>query len=139
DTAPLGFPPASPGPAPPAIFTDGRGSTAPLRYPSGPLVSPDSITAPQPVLQAEPRKRNRLFYPSLALLLLFIIAVVAGGGYFYLKATTNINVPQKLHAAQGAITKARGEVAVNPAASLRDLATVQSTLRTLLTGSLTED
>src|SRR5256714_2315008 len=139
DTAALGLPSASPSTAAPTMFTDGRGSTAPLRYPSGPLVSPDSITAPQPVLQAEPRKRNRLYYPSLALLLLFIIALVAGGGYFYLKATTNINVPQKLHDAQGAITKARGEVAVNPAASLRDLATAQTTLRTLLTSSLTDD
>src|SRR5205823_6714924 len=119
--------------------TDGRSSTAPLGYPSGPLVSPESITAPQPVLQAEPRKRNRLYYPSLALLLLFIIALVAGGGYFYLKATTNINVPQKLHDAQATITKARGEVATNPAASLRDLASAQSTLRTLLTSSLTDD
>ena len=139
DTSALGLPAASPGTAAPAMFTDGRGSTAPLRYPSGPLVSPDSITAPQPVLQTEPRKRNRLYYPSLALLLLFIIALVAGGGYYYLKATTNINVPQQLHEAQAAITKARGEVAVNPAASLRDLATAQSTLRTLLTGSLTDD
>src|SRR5437588_7255578 len=139
DTAALGLPSASPGTAAPAMFTDGRGSTAPLRYPSGPLVSPDSITAPQPVLQAEPRKRNRLYYPSLALLLVFIIALVAGGGYFYLKATTNINVPQKLQDAQAAITKARGEVAVNPAASLRDLATAQSTLRTLLASSLTDD
>ena len=139
DTGALGLPSASPGTAAPAVFTDGRSSTAPLRYPSGPLVSPDSITAPQPVLQSEPHKRNRLYYPSLALLLLFIIALVAGGGYFYLKATTNINVPQKLHEAQASITKARGEVAVNPAASLRDLATAQSTLRTLLASSLTDD
>jgi serine/threonine protein phosphatase PrpC len=139
DTALPGLPSASPGATASAIFTDGRSSSAPLRYASGPLVSPESITAPQPVLQTGPRKRNRLFYPSLGLLLLFVIALLTGGGYLYLKATTNTNVPQKLKAAQAAITKARGEVAANPAAALHDFATAQTGLRALLTDSLTND
>ncbi len=139
DTAVFSSPSASPGAAAPAMFTDGLSSSGPLRYPSGPLVSPDSITAPQPVLQMEPHRRNRLFYPSLALLLLLIIALVAGGGYFYFKATAGVNVPQRLHDAQGAINKARGEVVANPAAALRDLASAQSTLRTLLNSSLTDE
>src|SRR2546428_2494541 len=81
DTAALGSPSASPGTGAPTMFSDGRRSSAPLHYASGPLASPDSITAPQPVLQTEPRRRNRLFYPSLALLLLFVIALLASGGY----------------------------------------------------------
>ncbi|MFL5653439.1 MAG: Stp1/IreP family PP2C-type Ser/Thr phosphatase, partial [Ktedonobacteraceae bacterium] len=139
DMAALGSPSASSGTAAPTMFSDGRSSSASPRYASGPLTSPASITAPQPVLQTEPRRRNRLFYPSLALLLLFVIALLAGGGYFYFKATTSVDVSQKVQAAQGAIHQAKGEVAANPAAALRDLASAQNTLRALLTGSLTTD
>ncbi len=57
---------------------------SPLQIISGPLASPDSITAPQPVLEKPRRGRNRLFYPALALLILIILTLVCGGAYYFL-------------------------------------------------------
>src|SRR5579859_5553006 len=49
DTAVLGVASGSLVPAAPAMFSDSPAPGSSLRYPSGPLVSPESITAPQPI------------------------------------------------------------------------------------------
>src|SRR5207248_3697463 len=88
-----------------------RTTTAPLRIASGPLISPESAVAPQPVAQVTyspgrvplPR-RNRLFYPSLALLILILVALVSGGVYYFVHKSQGVD--QVLQDAQGGITQA---------------------------------
>src|ERR1700730_15938018 len=140
DTTLLGLPPGSPAPLA-AAFCHTRAPSNPLRYPSGPLLSPDTIvTAPQPVLQVPQRGRSRLFYPTLAILTLLILAAIGGGGYLYVKNTTSVNVAQDLQRAQSSIAKANGEVSTSPTTALHDLASAQTTLRSLQQNtSLTND
>src|ERR1700730_1722699 len=140
DTTLLGLPPGSPSPLA-AAFGDTRTPSNPLRYPSGPLLSPDTIvTAPQPILQVPQRGRSRLFYPTLAILTLLILAAIGGGGYLYVKNTTSVNVAQDLQRAQSSIAKANGEVSTSPTTALHDLASAQTTLRSLQQNtSLTND
>src|SRR5437667_703692 len=141
-TAPLA---SSSGAAAPALLGDAHSSSGPLRFvvgqgepnTSGPLVSPDSITAPQPALQAASLRRSRLLYPSLALLVLVVAALVVGGGYFYIHINTNASADQDVRGAQKTLAKARGEIATNPTAALHDLASAQTTLRSLQKTTLT--
>ncbi|GAC1344002.1 MAG: hypothetical protein NVSMB27_04450 [Ktedonobacteraceae bacterium] len=140
DTVLLGLPPGSPAPLA-AAFGDTRTPSNPLRYPSGPLLSPDTIvTAPQPALQVPQRGRSRLFYPTLAILTLLVLAAIGGGGYLYLKNTAGVNVAQDLQQAQNSIAKANREVSASPTTALHDLASAQTTLRSLQQNiSLTND
>ena len=106
---------------------DVRISSSPLQLSSGPLVSPGSITAPQPALGTY--RRSRLFFPTLFLVFL-IVAALAGGGIFYIvHSSQNSAIAQTLAKAQQKITTAQGET--DPARALQDLSAAQSTLRAL--------
>ena len=108
---------------------DGRVVSAPLHLSSGPLASPESITAPQPAL-GKPQ-RNRLFFPTLLLLFLIVVAL-AGGGFFYVVHNNDSQaVDAALTTAGQLITRAQGEVSSNPPQALKDLASAQNNLRDL--------
>src|SRR5207249_1030189 len=107
DTAIIGAP-VNGATAPFAMFGESRTPSNPLRLSSGPLLSPDAIdTAPQPLAAAPSRKRNRLFYPTLALLLIIIMATVAGT-YFYFHRENGAALTQSLQKAQAYLTTANG-------------------------------
>ena len=106
---------------------EGRIPSAPLRMSSGPLPSsPDSVTAPQPALGKTERSRNRLLYPTLALIVLLIITGIGGGVYYFLRANENQTVNQALDDAQRLILSSQ---AVDPTSALKTLSTAQSNLR----------
>ena len=108
---------------------DGRVVSAPLHLSSGPLVSPESITAPQPALGKQ--QRNRLFFPTLLLLFLIVVAL-AGGGFFYIVHNNESQaIDSALNTAGQLIIRAQGEVSSNPSQALKDLASVQNNLRDL--------
>ena len=102
---------------------------SPLQIISGPLASPDSITAPQPVLEKPRRGRNRLFYPALALLILIILALVGGGAYYFLRSNDTQVVNSSLNRAQHLVTQAQNELNPNPSRALADLAFAQKSLQ----------
>jgi serine/threonine protein phosphatase PrpC len=110
---------------------DGRLISGPLRMNSGPLASPDTITAPQPALSKA--RRSRLFFPTL-LLIVVVVAALAGGGVFYIRHLTSENqsISQALSTAQQLISQAQNaNNAKNPVQALGFLATAQTTLNTL--------
>src|SRR5436190_784071 len=133
DTLPMGMAPAPPASMPLQI-EDGRTPSAPLPYPTSPLPPPERITAPQPVLRVPPRKRHRLFYPTLALLVLLLVSF-AGGGYYYLFYK---DVESKLGQADTLIRRANQEVQSHPVAALHTLFMAQATLRDVQQHSLTD-
>ncbi len=101
-------------------------SSAPLRLSSGPLISsPDSITAPQPVLGKYLGGRRRLFYPTLALIALLVITLIGGGAFYFLRSNEIQAANQALDAAQQQITNVTSE---SPAPALKSLASTQKTL-----------
>lgn len=109
----------------------------PLHIASGPLVSPESDTAPQPVVPAPRRGHGRFFYPTLALIVLLLITLVGGGAYSFFHLNPGPDVTQSLRQAQTLITQARTEVSANPAAALQHLASAQKTLQGLPANELT--
>ena len=133
DTLPMGLAPASSSSAP-LQTEDGYTPSTPLRYPTSPLPPPERITAPQPVLRVPPRRRNRLFYPSLALFVL-LLASLAGGVYYYLFYK---DVESKLGQADNLIRIANQEVQTKPVDALHTLFTAQATLRDVQHGTLTD-
>ncbi len=137
DTATLGLLPSTqaglPGRAGEAVAI-----SSPLRVSSGPLPSPDSITAPLSVIQPSRHWRSRLLYPTLALLILLLVTLVSGGAYYFFRTSNNGNIDQNLRTAQGLITQANGEVASSPAMALHDLAQGQHILQGLQKGSLSD-
>src|SRR5712692_3817696 len=111
---------------------DVRVSSSPLQLSSGPLVAPDSITAPQPALGAH--RRSRLFFPSLFMVFLLIAAVIGGGVFYLLHSNQNAAIAQALDNAASLISRAKSEVNANPAnpvKALQDLSTAQSKLSAL--------
>ena len=136
DTAVLGTLPA--GTASSMLVGDRGGATSgfPLRLSSGPLSSPDSITAPQSAIEAS-RGRSRLFYPTLALLVLLVVVAVGSGAYYFFHTTNGTGVDQSLQNTQTLIARANSELLTNPTQALHDLATAQNTLHALRNGSLT--
>lgn len=108
----------------------------PLHLSSGPLSSPDSITAPQSVI-ATAQGRRRLFYPTLALLVLLVVVAVGSGAYYFTHTTNGTNVDQSLQNTQGLITKANGELLTNPTQALNDLASAQKKLHAIPGNPLT--
>ncbi|MEO8972898.1 MAG: Stp1/IreP family PP2C-type Ser/Thr phosphatase [Ktedonobacteraceae bacterium] len=131
DTAVLG---TLPGGAAAPMLTGDRGGAAsgfPLRLASGPLSSPDSITAPQSAIETD-QGRRRLFYPTLALLVLLVVVAVGSGAYFFFHTTNGgTSVDQSLQNAQTLITRANGEMLTNPTQALNDLASAQKNLHAL--------
>jgi serine/threonine protein phosphatase PrpC/flagellar basal body-associated protein FliL len=109
----------------------------PLHIASGPLVSPESDTAPQPIMQASQRGHGRFFYPTLALIVLLLMTMVGGGAYTFFHLNPGPDVALSLRQAQTLITQARTEVNANPAAALQHLASAQKTLQGLPTNALT--
>ncbi len=110
----------------------------PLHIASGPLVSPESDTAPQPVVHAPRRGHGRFFYPTLALIVLLLITMVGGGAYSLFHFNPGPDVARSLQQAQALITQARAEVNANPAVALQHLASAQKTLQRLPSDELTE-
>ena len=103
--------------------------SAPLRLSSGPLISsPDSITAPQPVLVKPKPNRGRLFYPTMALIALLVITLAGGGVFYFLRANESQTVNQALATLRQQITNVQGQ---NPASALSALSTAQKTLSDL--------
>jgi hypothetical protein len=102
---------------------------SPLQIISGPLASPDSITAPQHALEKSQARRNRLFYPALALLILIILALVGGGAYYFNRSNSTQVVNSSLSQAQLLVTQAQNELNRNPSQALTDLATAQKGLQ----------
>ena len=121
------------------MIGDGRITSSPLHFSSGPLALDSIDTAPQPVFNAKRRSRSRLLYPLLALLIVVVLATFGGGMYFYSQMTIGTNVAQHVGDARIAIDKASQEVSTNPTAALHELGSTQSTLQTLLqNNSLTD-
>src|SRR5712692_10440016 len=111
---------------------DVRVSSSPLQLSSGPLATPDSITAPQPALGGY--RRSRLFFPSLFMVFLLIAAVIGGGVFYFLHSNQNAAIAQALDNAASLISRAKSEVNANPAnpvKALQDLSTAQSKLSAL--------
>jgi len=108
---------------------EGRVPSAPLRStPSGPLFSPGSnVIAPPPAVILTKRKRNRLLYPTLAVLVVFIVALFAGGAYYFLHLQTDAS--QKFDQAASLISQANpNKDAVN---ALQKLVAAQDDLRSV--------
>src|SRR5579859_4217138 len=111
---------------------DMRISSSPLQISSGPLVSPTSITAPQPALAGQ--RRSRLFFPTLFLVFLFIAALVGGGFFYFLHSNQNSAIAQTLDKAQQKIQTAQKILTAqkkDPAQALQDLSSAQNTLKAL--------
>jgi serine/threonine protein phosphatase PrpC len=102
---------------------------SPLQIISGPLSSPESITAPQHALEKSQARRNRLFYPALALLVLIMLALVAGGAYYFTRSNNTQVVSSSLSQAQQLVTQAQNELSRNPSQALTDLANAQKSLQ----------
>ncbi len=106
---------------------DVRVSSSPLQLSSEPLVSPGSITAPQPALATY--RRSRLFFPTLFLVFLIVAALVGGGAFYFVHSNQNSASAQTLNTAQQKLASAQHEK--DPARALLDLSTAQSILRGL--------
>ncbi len=139
DTIVLGVTPGSPTQAP-SILDNGYAMSNPAAFAGSTQISPDTIaTAPQPAMQAVRNKRNRLFYPTLALVALIILGVIGGGAYLYQSLNSNSHADTHLQDAQSLITKANNEVANNPTTALLDLASAQKMLRSVQQNSSFSD
>ncbi len=118
---------------------DFRSPGATLRVPTGALVSPDSITAPQPALKATGPRRSRLFYPTLILFVLLIVALIGGGSYFFIRSRNDAaNVDASLRTASGLIDQAKAAVTQDPATALNRLASARTNLLAVQNTSLSE-
>ncbi len=118
---------------------DFRSPGATLRVPTGALVSPDSITAPQPALKTTGPRRSRLFYPTLILFVLLIVALIAGGSYFFIRSRNDAaNVDTSLRTASGLIDQAKTAVAQDPATALNRLASARTNLLAVQNTSLSD-
>ncbi|MGH2493188.1 MAG: Stp1/IreP family PP2C-type Ser/Thr phosphatase [Ktedonobacteraceae bacterium] len=106
---------------------DVRVSSTPLQFSSGPLASPDSITAPQPAVAMY--RRSRLFFPTLFLIFLIVAALAGGGIFYFVHSNQNAAIAQTLDKAQQKIVTAKGEK--DPTRALQDLSTAQSSLSAL--------
>jgi serine/threonine protein phosphatase PrpC len=106
---------------------DVRVTSSPLQLSSGPLVSPGSITAPQPALGTY--RRSRLFFPTLFMIFLIVAALVGGGVFYFVHSSQNSAIAQALDKAKQKIATAQSEK--DPALALQYLSSAQSTLRAL--------
>ena len=131
DTAMLGTTAGSSAQSPIYENAYASSSASPAAYSGGSVLSPDSVTtAPQAVISQPARRRNRLFYPSLALLILLILGAAAGV-YSYLRTSSGANADTNIRNAQLSIGKASKEVTTNPVVALSDLASAQRVLRSV--------
>lgn len=118
---------------------DGNGHVVgnPLQISTGPLSSPESITAPQPAVGT--RRRGRLLYPSLVLFILLIVILVGSGIYYFLHLNSPANFDTSYNDAQVLVTQSRNDVAQNnPTEALQHLSKAQAILHSLQSSSLTD-
>jgi serine/threonine protein phosphatase PrpC len=103
----------------------GRTTSAPLRMNSGILSAPGSSSAAyKSLVPTRSRRRNRLLYPSLAVLLLCVVALT-GGGFYLLNRSGNVD--QKLDIVSQDIKNANTSLTKNdPLAALIALSQAQS-------------
>ena len=122
----------------PARTENGRVPSSPLRSPSGPLFTPNSVAmqAP-PVVMPSRSKRNRLLYPTVAVSVLLLVALV-GIGVYYFFLGPRANVDTDLAQANTLISQAKANATSNPTAALQELAQAQILLREAQTGSLSD-
>jgi serine/threonine protein phosphatase PrpC len=106
----------------------GHYTSGPLRLSSGPLTSPDSVTAPQHALGR--MRRSRLFYPTLLLIFIIIVALSGGGVFYVLHLKESQAISQSLNDAQTLILNANKPTS-SPAQALGDLYIAQSNLNNL--------
>ncbi|GAC1391844.1 MAG: hypothetical protein NVS4B11_16500 [Ktedonobacteraceae bacterium] len=117
---------------------NGRIPSALLRMPTGPLHPSESITAPQPALQASSRRRGRLLYPTLILLILFIVTLVGSGIYYFVHMNSSAAFDSSLQKAQTLIAQGHDVASKNPTQALQYLSNAQAILLALQTTSLTD-
>jgi serine/threonine protein phosphatase PrpC len=130
DTARL-FAPLGAGTSMAARGSDSPLPSSPFSYTiSGPLASPDSDTAPQPVLRAK-KRHGRLFAPTVALAILFLLVAVGSGFYYFIHVNQAQTINQTLSDASQLISRASTELNQNPAQALQDLAQAQQKLQDL--------
>jgi hypothetical protein len=108
---------------------EGRFPSPSLRAaPSGPLFSPSSnVSLPQPAVISPRPKRNRLLYPTLALLVVFVIALFTGGAYYFWRLQTDAG--HKLDQAATLISQANPDK--DAASALQELVAAQDDLRSI--------
>jgi len=117
---------------------NGHVPSASLRMPTGPLLSPDNVAAPQPVSQMPRRKRSRLLYPTLVIFILLAVTLVGSGAYYFLHLNTT-DFDGSIKKAQSLIMQAKDDVTnKNPNQALQYLASAQTILRSVESGSLTD-
>jgi hypothetical protein len=121
---------------------DFRSSGSTLRVPTGALVSPDSITAPQPAFKTTRPKRSRLFYPTLILFVLLVAALVAGASYLFVRSRDEVaNVDTSLRSADSLIDQAKADIThdqPDPVMALNRLTRARTNLLSLQNASLSE-
>ncbi len=110
---------------------------------TGPLLGKNgsvSNTLNQPIAAAPPphKKRNRLLLPSLAMLSIALIVALAGAGY-YIWFAARPSIDNSFQSAQALVQKANNEVAKDPTTALKDLATAQTTLKSLQNNPLSPE
>jgi serine/threonine protein phosphatase PrpC len=99
---------------------------SPLRVSSGPLVTSESITAPQPAIAVPKQARNRLFYPALVVFVLLVVALITGGAYYILRLNrASADVDNQIVQATLLVSQARAEVGTNPGDALQKLSQAQ--------------
>jgi serine/threonine protein phosphatase PrpC len=97
---------------------------------SSPLASPESETAPQPVLRKK-RRHGRLYAPTITLAILLLLVAVGSGLYYLIHISQAQTINQTLNDASQLISRASIEVNQNPAQALQDLAQAQQKLQGL--------
>ncbi len=98
--------------------------------PTGVLVSPDSVTAPQHALKT--KRRSRMFYPTMFACILLIVVLIGLGSYIFLRFRNDTTtIDSSLQAASGSIAQAKVALALTPAdpmTALNKLASARSSL-----------
>jgi serine/threonine protein phosphatase PrpC len=121
----------------PSRGNDGRFASS-LRISSGPLVTPESITAPQPAV-APKQGRNRLFYPALLVFVLLVVALIVGSAYYILRLNrASADVDSQLAQATTLVDQSQTEVSTNPGDALQKLSQAQKLLTLAQQGSLSD-
>ncbi len=134
DTAVLGRLPGSLGL--PARSDNGRTISAPLRLSSGPLLSPEQATIPQPMLPPARPRRKRTLYPVLAVFVLLVLALAGGSAYYFFLRGPSVNADTLISQASQLVNEAQAEVTGNPSDALQKLAQAQADMRQAQTVSL---
>jgi serine/threonine protein phosphatase PrpC len=111
----------------PSRGSDGRFASS-FRISSGPLVTPESITAPQPAVMPK-QKRNRLFVPALLVFVLLVIVLIGSGAYYILRLNrASADVDSQIAQATALVNQAHAEATTNSGDALQKLSQAQKLL-----------